>query len=455
MHSSRTIQRKFDKEVSLRLAFCYIMILMKRVNVIGAGLSGSEAAYYLLKKGYEVHLYEKRPVVQTPAHSTGLFGELVCSNSLKSNRLDNACGLLKEEMRNMDSLIMKIAAKTSVPSGNALSVDRILFAQGITDELKSFKNLIIHNEDVETIPEDFTIIATGPLTSDKLANELSKIIGTDNLFFFDASAPIIEKDSIDMSIAYKKARYDQGDDSYINCPFSKEEYDVFYNELINAKLAKIHEFDKAYFEGCMPIEVMAKRGYDTLRYGPLKPKGLQLMDRPKAYAVLQLRQDNLLGNLYNIVGFQTNLTYQEQKRVFSLIPGLENAKFVRYGLMHRNNYICSPIAINKDLSLKNKSNIFIAGQLSGVEGYVESSALGILSAVYAHLVMSEKEINPVPNTTILGSLYNYICNANPKDFSPMNANFGILTGANKYNHEECIQKSLFDIKKWWTLVNDK
>lgn len=427
---------------------------MKRVNIIGGGLSGSEAAYFLLKKGYEVHLYEKRPLVQTPAHHTSFFGELVCSNSLKSNRLDNACGLLKEEMRVMDSLTMKIAEKTKVPSGNALSVDRDLFAKGITEELKSFPNLIIHNEDVESFPDGANIVATGPLTSDKLASLLSKIIGLDNLFFFDASAPIIEKDSIDMNIAYKKARYDQGDDSYINCPFSKDEYDLFYNELIHAELAKIHDFDKAYFEGCMPIEVIAKRGYDTLRYGPLKPKGLQMMDRPKAYAVLQLRQDNLHGNLYNIVGFQTNLTYPEQKRVFSLIPGLKNARFVRYGLMHRNSYICSPIALNKNLSLKNNKNIYVAGQLSGVEGYVESSAIGILAAIYVHLLFSKKEIPDIPNTTILGSLHNYICNANPKDFSPMNANFGILPNASKFSREECAKKSLDDIKKWWLLVNE-
>lgn len=427
---------------------------MKRVNVIGGGLSGSEACYYLLKRGYEVHLYEKRPLINTPAHHTEYFGELVCSNSLKSNRLDNACGLLKEEMRKMDSLTMQAAEKTKVPSGNALSVDRDLFAQEITKTLLSFKNLIVHREDVKTLTNEPTIIATGPLTSDLLAKQLADVIGCDNLFFFDASAPIIEKDSIDMNIAYKKARYDQGDDSYINCPFSKEQYDKFYDELIHAELAKVHEFDKAYFEGCMPIEVMAKRGYDTLRYGPMKPKGLQLMDRPKAFAVLQLRQDNLMGNLYNIVGFQTNLTYPEQKRVFSLIPGLEHAKFVRYGLMHRNSYICSPLALNENLSLKNKSNIFIAGQLSGVEGYVESSALGILAAVYLDQFLNNKECKELPLTTILGSLHNYIIHANPKDFAPMNANFGILSGANKHNHEECVERSLNDMKTWWDSLND-
>ena len=428
-------------------------ILMSRINIIGGGLSGSEAAYYLLKKGYEVHLYEKRFVSSTLAHHTSLFGELVCSNSLKSNRLDNACGLLKEEMRNLDSLTMKVAEITKVPSGNALSVDRDSFAQEITNILLSFPNLVIHKEDVKDIPEGITLIATGPLTSDAFADKLSKIIGQDNLFFFDASAPIIKKESIDMNIAYKKSRYDQGDDSYINCPFSKEEYELFYHELVNAQVAKIHEFDKAYFEGCMPIEVMAKRGIDTLRYGPLKPKGLQMMDRPKAYAVLQLRQDNLIGDLYNMVGFQTNLTYPEQKRVFSLIPGLKNAKFVRYGLMHRNSYICSPLALSVDLSLKVNNNVFVTGQLSGVEGYVESSAIGILSAIFIDLKMRDKQFIAPPTSTILGSLYNYIINANPKDFAPMNANFGILYNASKMSKEKCIEQSLSDIKKYYDEVN--
>ena len=428
-------------------------ILMSRINIIGGGLSGSEAAYYLLKKGYEVHLYEKRFVSSTLAHHTSLFGELVCSNSLKSNRLDNACGLLKEEMRNLDSLTMKVAETSKVPSGNALSVDRDSFAQEITNILLSFPNLVIHKEDVIDIPEGITLIATGPLTSDALADKLSKTIGQDNLFFFDASAPIIKKESIDMNIAYKKSRYDQGDDSYINCPFSKEEYELFYHELVNAQVAKIHEFDKAYFEGCMPIEVMAKRGIDTLRYGPLKPKGLQMMDRPKAYAVLQLRQDNLIGDLYNMVGFQTNLTYPEQKRVFSLIPGLKNAKFVRYGLMHRNSYICSPLALSVDLSLKVNNNVFVTGQLSGVEGYVESSAIGILSAIFIDLKMRDKQFIAPPTSTILGSLYNYIINANPKDFAPMNANFGILYNASKMNREQCIEQSLSDIKKYYDEVN--
>lgn len=426
---------------------------MKKVNVIGGGLAGVEACYFLLKKGYEVHLYEKRPSKMTPAHVTPYFGELVCSNSLKSNRLDNACGLLKEEMRHMDSLTMKVASETSVPSGNALSVDRDEFAKKITAILKDFPNLIIHEEDVETLNDEPTIVATGPLTSEPLAKYLASLVGKESLFFFDASAPIVKKETIDMSIAYKKARYDQGDDSYINCPFSVEQYDKFYDALINAEVAKVHDFDKAYFEGCMPIEVMAKRGKDTLRYGPMKPKGLQVEGREKFHAVIQLRQDNLHGDLYNIVGFQTNLTYSEQKRVFRMIPGLEHVEFVRYGLMHRNTYICSPLALNENMSFKNKKNIFLAGQLTGVEGYVESSAMGILAAIYLDASLVNKKLPDLPINTMLGSLHNYIIHGDVKNFSPMNANYGILYGANKHNHEECVRKSIQLIDEWMKYAN--
>ena len=426
---------------------------MQRVNVIGGGLSGVEACYFLLKKGYEVHLYEKRPKEMTPAHTTGLFGELVCSNSLKSNRLDNACGLLKEEMRHMDSLTMKVASLTSVPSGNALSVDREEFAKKITAILKDFPNLHIHEEDVKEVGNEPTIIATGPLTSEPLSDWLANKIGQESLFFFDASAPIVKLESINMKIAYKKARYDQGDDSYINCPFSVEQYEKFYDALVNAEVAKVHEFDKAYFEGCMPIEVMAKRGKETLRYGPMKPKGLQVPGREKFHAVIQLRQDNLHGDLFNIVGFQTNLTYKEQQKVFRMIPGLENAEFVRYGLMHRNTYICSPLALNDNMSLKNSPNIFLAGQLTGVEGYVESAAMGILSAIYLDAFLNKKELPTLPLETMLGSLHNYLIHGDPKTFSPMNANYGILYGSNKHNREECAQKSLQLIDKWFEYAN--
>ena len=427
---------------------------MKKINVVGGGLAGVEACYFFLKRNYEVHLYEKRPSIMTSAHVTGNFGELVCSNSLKSNKLDNACGLLKEEMRHMDSLTMKVAAETSVPSGNALSVDRDAFSSKITEILRNFPNLIVHNEEIDDFIEGPTIIATGPLTGDKLAKNLAKEIGRDSLFFFDASAPIVLKDSIDMSIAYKKSRYDQGDDSYINCPFTEEQYNKFYDELINAQVAMVHDFDKNYFEGCMPVEVMAKRGRDTLRFGPMKPKGLQVEGREKFHAVIQLRQDNLNGDLYNIVGFQTNLTYSEQKRVFRMIPGLENAEFVRYGLMHRNTYICSPIALNKDLSLKTRKDTFLTGQLIGVEGYVESAAMGILAAIFAYQKLEEKTFEKPPLESMLGSLYNYVVNGNPDTFQPMNANFGILYNSNKHNRDETIQKSLKAIDEFWITTNE-
>ncbi len=423
---------------------------MKRVNVIGGGLAGSEAAYYLLKKGYEVHLYEKRPATLSPAHHTEYYGELVCSNSLKSKALDNACGLLKEEMRLMGSIMMEASLVSEVPAGNALSVDRDVFAKTITEKLKSFPNLIIHTEDVDNFLDGYTIIATGPLTSEKLLNKIGELIGEKSLSFFDASAPIIKKDSIDMSIAYRKARYDQGDDSYINCPFSKEQYDKFYNELVNAELAKLHDFDKSYFEGCMPIEALAKRGYDTMRFGPLKPKGLQMMDREKAFAVVQLRQDNLANDLYNIVGFQTNLTYPEQRRVFRMIPGLEHAEFVRYGLMHRNSYICSPVALNDDLSLKARTDTFIAGQLSGVEGYVESALMGILAAIFVDAKLQNKTAEMPPMSTMTGTLRNYVTHANEDNFSPMNANFGIMLSVNKHNRLEVAKKALKDIKEWFS-----
>jgi len=436
------------------LLFCYNSC-MRKINIVGGGLAGVEACYFFLKRNYEVHLYEKRPKVMTPAHISANFGELVCSNSLKSSKLDNACGLLKEEMRHLDSLTMKVAAETSVPSGNALSVDREAFSAKITQILKDFPNLVVHEEDVVNFLEGPTIIATGPLTSDALAKKISETIGQESLFFFDASAPIVLKESIDMNIAYKKSRYDQGDDSYINCPFSIEQYDKFYDELINAQVAMIHDFDKNYFEGCMPIEVMAKRGKETLRFGPMKPKGLQVEGREKFHAIIQLRQDNLNGDLYNIVGFQTNLTYPEQKRVFRMIPGLEHAEFVRYGLMHRNTYVCSPIALNADFSLKKKDNTLLAGQLIGVEGYVESAAMGILAAIFAYERIENLDLQKPPLESIIGSLYNYVINGNPDTFQPMNANFGILYNSNKHNREESINKSLDLIDKYWVKVNER
>nr|MCR5491497.1 methylenetetrahydrofolate--tRNA-(uracil(54)-C(5))-methyltransferase (FADH(2)-oxidizing) TrmFO [Bacilli bacterium] len=327
-----------------------------KINVIGAGLAGSEACFYLLNRGYEVHLYERRPQSSDGAHHTDMFGELVCSNSLKSKSLDNACGLLKEEMRIMDSITMQAAAESEVPSGNALSVDRDVFASKITTRLRSFPNLIVHNEEVTTLPEGVCILATGPLTSESLQQTLSDITGSKGLSFFDASAPIVKKSSIDFTKAYYKSRYEQGDESYINCPFNKEEYTAFVDALVHAEKALLHEFDTKYFESCLPVEVIASRGFETLRHGPLKPFGLSTPEHPKPYAVVQLRQDTLLGDYYNLVGFQTNLTYPEQRRVFTMIPGLENAEFLRYGLMHRNTYFDSPRVLNDDLTLKNAPN---------------------------------------------------------------------------------------------------
>lgn len=426
----------------------------KKVTIIGGGLAGSEAAYYLLKKGYEVTLFERRPNVGDGAHETGLFGELVCSNSLKSARLDNACGLLKEEMRRMGSLLMEKAAECSVPAGNALSVDRVLFAEKITQELLSFPNLTVKKEEVCALPEENTIVATGPLTGGELLNELSKIAGEKNLSFFDASAPIVKKDTIDFTKAYYKSRYEQDDSSYINCAFSKEEYRRFVYELTHAEKALLHEFDTHYFEGCLPIEVIASRGEETLRHGPLKPFGLWDENHPHPYAVCQLRQDTKLGDCYNLVGFQTNLTYPEQKRVFSMIPGLENAEFIRYGLMHRNSYLNAPSTLNPDLTLKGRENVYIAGQLSGVEGYVESAVTGIIAAVNLSRKIEGKPFIKVPDSTVTGALLSYLNQASGKYFAPMNANWALLPNSDKHNREPSIQNALSAIESYWKASNE-
>ena len=423
------------------------MIPHKKINIIGAGLAGCEAAYFLANKGFEVNLFEMRPIIQTGAHHTEKFAELVCSNSLKSKNLDNACGLLKEEINVMGSIIMESANLNSVPGGNALTVDRDNFAAFIDEKVRNHPNIHVYNEEVSELKEGINVICSGPLTSEKLINELKKHTNDSFLHFFDASAPIVLSNTIDMNIAYKKARYDQGDDSYINCPMNKEEYYTFLSELLNAKKALVHSFDTDYFEGCMPIEVIASRGADTLRYGPLKPKGLRNPhdeDRTP-YAVVQLRQDNVFATLYNIVGFQTNLTYPEQKRVFSLIPGLKDVEFVRYGLMHRNTYINAPSLLKRDLSLKNNENIYIGGQLCGVEGYVESAATGLYIGYVIYSKLKNIEFN-FPKNTMLFSLINYIINANPKDFSPMNSNYGIMYGVTKNNRLEVAENSLKSIK---------
>lgn len=421
---------------------------MKKASIIGGGLAGSEAAYYLLKKGYEVTLFEARPFYKDEAHCSSNLGELVCSNSLKSKRLDNACGLLKEEIKRMGSIMMEASSFCEVPSGNALSVDRDKFSSYISNRLSSFKSFHLERKEVTTLPNENVILSTGPLTSPCLLEDLKKVVGKDNLSFFDASAPIVKKQSIDFNKAYFKSRYEQDDSSYINCPFTKNEYYVFVKELLNGKKAILHSFDTKYFEGCLPIEVIASRGMETLRHGPLKPFGLE-KEGERPYAVVQLRQDDYLGDYYNLVGFQTNLTYPEQKRVFSLIPGLENAEFIKYGLMHRNSYIDSPDCLNADLSLKNKRNVFVGGQLCGVEGYVESAASGLIAAMSFDKRTQGNDFALPPKSTIIGALLNYVLFSSSSYFSPMNANWALLPLVNKHNKEEAIATSLNEIEKYY------
>lgn len=401
----------------------------KKVIIIGAGLAGSEAAWQLAKRGVKVDLYEMRPKKMTPAHKTENFAELVCSNSLRANNITNAVGLLKEEMRRLDSLIIKCADATQVPAGGALAVDRDKFSQMITETIKTHPNINVIEEELLTIPKgDYpVIVATGPLTSDSLSKDIRNYTKQDGLYFYDAAAPIIEKDSIDMEKVYLKSRYDKGEAAYLNCPMTKEEFTNFYNELITAETAPLKEFEKEiYFEGCMPFEEMAKRGEKTLLFGPMKPVGLEDPKTDKRpYAVVQLRQDNSEGTLYNIVGFQTHLKWGEQKRIINMIPGLENANVVRYGVMHRNTYLNSPQLLEKTYKLKEENNIYFAGQMTGVEGYVESAASGIVAALNALFNQEGKEII-FPTETMIGAMANYIVDSTSKNFQPMNANFGII-----------------------------
>ena len=422
---------------------------MNEIIVIGGGLAGCEAALQIAKRKIKVKLYEMKPVNFSPAHSSEYLAEIVCSNSFKSNLLTNACGLLKEELRRLGSFLIETADFTRVPSGQALAVDREKFSEEITKLVERNEYIEIIREEITDIPKDrIVIIATGPLTSEKLSQKIIKLTGKDKLYFFDAAAPIVEKDSIDMNIAFCGNRYEQErnlDESveewkerrkisnkdeksgYINLPMNKEEYELFVNELINAEVVTLHNFEKKeIFEGCMPIEIMAKRGIDTLRFGPLKPVGFtdpRTGRRP--YAVVQLRQDNKEGNLYNLVGFQTNLKFGEQKRVFSLIPGLQNAEYVKYGVMHRNTYINSTEVLDNTYNMKNNSNIFFAGQITGVEGYVESIASGLVAGINACRLLNNEEKIVFPEETVIGALANYISSEN-KNFQPMNANFGIL-----------------------------
>ena len=425
-------------------------MIMKSIHIIGAGLAGSEAAYQIAKRGYKVKLYEMRPSVKAKAHHTNMFAELVCSNSLKSNSLENAAGLLKEEMRHLDSLIIKSADMHSVPAGQALAVDRDLFASYITEVIKNNPNIEIINEEVLEIPKDeIVIIASGPLTSDTLFEDIKKYVGNDDLYFYDAAAPLITKDSINMNIAYYKSRYDHGTSDYINCPFEKDEFFNFYYELIKGERVELHSFEKEkHFEACMPIESIAQKGFKTLTFGPMKPVGLEKDENTRRpFAVVQLRQDNVSGDLYNIVGFQTNLTFKEQKRIFSMIPGLENLNIVRYGVMHRNTFINSPKCLSENLNLREYPNIFFAGQITGVEGYVESAASGIIAGINAIRLLENKELISLPKETVLGSLLYYISHASEKHFQPMNANYGIVQSLDK-DKIKIKDTSLSELEKW-------
>lgn len=398
------------------------------VTVIGAGLAGSEAAWQLAKRGIRVKLYEMRPVKQTPAHHTDKFAELVCSNSLRANTLTNAVGVLKEEMRRLDSVIMKAADSCSVPAGGALAVDRHEFAAKVTEMVTNHPNVTVVREEVTSIPTGPTIIATGPLTSQSLSEQLQALTGEQYLYFYDAAAPIIEKESINMEKVYVKSRYDKGEAAYINCPMTEEQFERFYDALISAETVPLKEFEKEiYFEGCMPIEVMARRGKKTLLFGPMKPVGLEDPRTGKRpYAVVQLRQDDAAGTLYNIVGFQTHLKWGAQKEVIRLIPGLEQAEIVRYGVMHRNTFINSPKLLKPTYQYKEREDLFFAGQMTGVEGYVESAASGLVAGINAAHYVLGKELIVFPQETAIGSMAHYITSANPKHFQPMNANFGLF-----------------------------
>ncbi len=404
----------------------------KRVLVIGGGLAGSETAYYLASRGIDTTLVDMKPKKFTPAHESENFGELVCSNSLKSKDIyANACGLLKEEMRLLGSLIVEAGNISSVPAGGALAVDRDKFSAYITDKLKACKHLTIQSEEIKEIPDfnalgyDFAVIATGPLTADSLSKDIQEKLGG-QLHFYDASAPIVSAESIDLSHAFTGDRYGKGTGDYINCPLNKDEYYAFVDALVNAERAHLHEFEKGeIFEGCMPVEVMASRGKDTLRFGTLKPVGLLDDKGERAYAVLQLRKENEQGTAYNLVGFQTNLKFPEQKRVFSMFPALKNAEFLRYGVMHRNTYIHSPSVLSRDFSVKNNKRLYFAGQITGVEGYVESAMSGLLVGISIYDEITGREKRVFSNGTVCGALQTHISTPN-KDFQPMNANFGIL-----------------------------
>ena len=402
----------------------------KKVNIIGAGLAGSEAAWQLIQRGIPVRLYEMRPKKYSPAHHTDNFGELVCSNSLRANNIENAVGLLKEELRRMDSLIMRCADENQVPAGGALAVDREKFSAQITQILTSHPLVEVIYEEVTEIPEDeITIIATGPLTDGAMAEYVKQATSQDDLYFYDAAAPIVTAESINYDKAFWASRYDKGDADYLNCPMTEEEYNAFYDALISAEVIETKEFEKAkFFEGCMPIEAMASRGRQTLLFGPMKPVGLidHRYEEKEFYAVVQLRKDNQEGTLFNIVGFQSRMKWGEQKRVLQMIPGLENAEIVRYGVMHRNTFVNAPISLEATCRIKSKERVFLAGQITGVEGYVESTASGLVAGINAARMYQEQELVTFPVTTAIGGLQNYIVTADSKSFQPMNVNFSLI-----------------------------
>ncbi len=418
---------------------------MKQVKVIGAGLAGCECAFQLAERGVKVKLYEMKPKVMSPAHKSENFAELVCSNTFKSESLNFASGLLKQELAKMGSLIIDCAKQTKIPAGDVLAVDRDKFSSLVTDKIKNHSNIEIIHEEVDKIDSgEVTIIATGPLTSKKLTDALKGYVG-EYLYFYDALAPIVDVEKIDKSKIFVEDRYGSGE-SYINCSLTEEEYKIFWQELVNAERVELKDFEKN-FEGCLPVEVMAKRGYDVLRFGPMKPEGFK---KQKPFAVLQLRKENVKGNLYNLVGCQTNLTYKEQKRVFSLIPALKNVDFVRYGAMHRNSFINAPKLMKNTLNLKSNENIFFAGQLSGVEGYVESIASGLLCAYYVLQYLNGEKIKPLSINTALGALANYLISASETNFQPMHINWGLLAPieAKKENRrEEMAKRALNEIKE--------
>lgn len=427
----------------------------KHVTIIGAGLAGSEAAWQAANAGVKVTLYEMRPKKSSPAHHTEQFAELVCSNSFRAKGLGNAVGVLKEEMRQFNSLIMSAAAKHEVPAGGALAVDRHLFSAEVTKQLKNHPNITVVNEEITEIPTDgITVIATGPLTSESLAKSIVEMTDSEGLYFYDAAAPIIEKSSIDMDKVYLKSRYDKGEAAYLNCPMSKEEFYAFREALVAAEVAPLNSFEKeTYFEGCMPIEVMANRGEKTMLFGPMKPVGLEDPKTGKRpYAVVQLRQDNAAGSLYNIVGFQTHLKWGEQKRIIQMIPGLENAEIVRYGVMHRNTFMNSPELLLPTYQAQGDERLFFAGQMTGVEGYVESAASGLLAGLNAARLAQEKAPLIFPRETAMGALAYYITHTDAKHFQPMNVNFGIIADLperirdKKERNEQLAQRALAHVE---------